>query len=108
MKLITDADLLLLKKVEKLIDVADKTDETKLDWENVELQEVMQRAIYNLKHGANYYRPVPSDDTKHTYCKCDKCNWEGSSKYLLGGGQIADTGDYDDSYCPVCGSTEID
>ena len=41
-------------------------------------------------------------------CKCNKCSWLGSSEEVDGGGQIADTGDYGDIYCPKCGSTDID
>jgi len=33
---------------------------------------------------------------------CPKCGWEGSSEHVEGGGQIADTGDYDDMFCPDC------
>jgi len=42
---------------------------------------------------------------KHPYypvlCQC--CGWLGSSGDCDGGGQIADTGDYGDFYCPKCG-----
>lgn len=37
--------------------------------------------------------------------QCEKCGFKGSSEEWEGGGQIADTGDYGDSYCPVCGAT---
>ena len=33
---------------------------------------------------------------------CPVCGWTGSSKDAAGGGAIADTGDYDDIYCPKC------
>lgn len=36
--------------------------------------------------------------------ECENCHFKGSSSEWTGGGQIADTGDYDDSYCPRCGS----
>lgn len=33
--------------------------------------------------------------------KCS-CGWRGLSEDCAGGGQIADTGDYDDPLCPKC------
>lgn len=45
---------------------------------------------------------------KHYWCKCEKCGWEDASENAIGGGQIADTGDYDEVYCPICGSTDLD
>ena len=41
----------------------------------------------------------------HCHVECGYCDWHGSSEYLLGGGQIADTGDYADGICPRCGCT---
>jgi hypothetical protein len=35
--------------------------------------------------------------------RCERCGFEGCSCDWDGGGQIADTGDYDDIYCPKCG-----
>lgn len=34
--------------------------------------------------------------------ECEKCGWEGLSRDCNGGGQIGDTGDYDDPRCPKC------
>lgn len=42
------------------------------------------------------------------WCKCEQCGWEDSSEYCDGGHAIADTGDYTDPLCPVCGSKDID
>jgi hypothetical protein len=42
------------------------------------------------------------------WCKCKRCGWEGSSELAGGGGQIADTGDYEDACCPKCYETNID
>lgn len=36
--------------------------------------------------------------------QCENCGFKASSQEWLGGGQIADTGDYGDGYCPVCGA----
>lgn len=44
---------------------------------------------------------------KYFMCKC-QCDWIGSSEYLDGGGQIGDTGDYADCYCPKCGNNADD
>lgn len=33
---------------------------------------------------------------------CPECKWSGLSRDCGGGGQIADTGDYDDPVCPEC------
>ena len=47
---------------------------------------------------------------KKTYwhAMCFNCGWSGSSKKTDGGGPIADTGDYDDLYCPTCGGDDIE
>lgn len=43
-----------------------------------------------------------SDQLKTSYpVKCF-CGWRGLSEECAGGGEIADTGDYDDPICPVC------
>lgn len=34
--------------------------------------------------------------------ECPTCGWIGNTGFADGGGQIADTGDYDDPICPVC------
>jgi len=55
------------------------------------------------------YNIISDEDIKNNYYPiiC-KCGWKGSSKDLDGGGQIADTGDYFDVYCPHCGTIEPD
>lgn len=55
-----------------------------------------------------FVKIVPDDDKKHYPSECTHCGWIGSSEQLHGGGQIADTGDYDDVYCPICGSRDLD
>lgn len=45
---------------------------------------------------------------KYFMCKCNGCGFICSSEFLDGGGQIADTGDYDDCYCQKCGSIDND
>ena len=73
-------------------------------WEYVEL---LDRMIRNLKIAPKSYKYAPEGTSFYTV-DCPKCGWWGSSELLDGGGQIADTGDYGDSYCPVCNSTELD
>lgn len=51
----------------------------------------------------------PFDTTgKWFNVECQECGWKGSSEFLDGGGQIADTGDYGDTYCPNCGQVDPD
>ena len=39
---------------------------------------------------------------------CNECGWESWSNLAEGGGQIADTGEYGDIYCPKCHSNQLD
>ena len=56
-----------------------------------------------------YCDASPEDIADNYYtAECSKCGWWGSSKLLYGGGAIADTGDYFDGTCPVCGNDDID
>lgn len=57
------------------------------------------------------YEGIHPDKGKTLYPKyfmvtCDNCGWIGSSGHLDGGEPIADTGDYNDCYCPSCGANE--
>ncbi len=53
--------------------------------------ELSKRAVYTNEEKEKYWEFV---------CKC---GFEGLSLFVLGGGQIADTGDYGNCYCPACG-----
>lgn len=77
--------------------------------EKADLVEAIDRIVGNLKIAPFCYRDAPKDDVDKGYytAECEKCDWWGNSKYLGGGGQLADSGDYDDCYCPVCGSKDI-
>jgi hypothetical protein len=58
---------------------------------------------------AELRKGVLADASSRYYnVKCKKCGWYGSTEFVGGGGQIADTGDYDDIFCPVCGSTDLE
>lgn len=48
-----------------------------------------------------------SDKNNYYFGECERCGWSGSSSVMAGGGQIADTGDYDDVRCPICYSFDI-
>jgi len=67
--------------------------------------------VYHPKKGqpTNFVGKVLNsiDKNNHWFAKCDKCGWMGSSGAMEGGGQIADTGDYDDVCCPKCRSKEL-
>lgn len=45
---------------------------------------------------------IDFDDKKYYPVFCTCCGWIGMSNQSEGGKQIADTGDYDDIYCPIC------
>jgi hypothetical protein len=60
--------------------------------------------------GKEWDRILVPDIEKSKYypAECSECGWLGSSSQLEGGGQLADTGDYDDVYCPKCWSNKIE
>jgi len=66
--------------------------------------ESIDLVLNNIINAPNYYTDNRDEDEKKIYyiAKCSSCGWWGSSKYLLGGEQIADTGDFNDCFCPVC------
>lgn len=75
-------------------------------YQMVKWQETIDRMVSNLVIAPLSYRD--NADPKFYTASCSICGWFGSSSLLDGGGQIADTGDYGDCYCPVCGNTNID
>lgn len=56
----------------------------------------IEKVLKSLQPDATYYM-----------CQCEKCGWMGMSYACAGGGQIADTGDYDDPLCPKCFSNRL-
>ena len=52
-------------------------------------------------------RIIPEDEKKYFPAECGRCGWIGSSADMGGGGQIGQSGDYFDIYCPCCGSIDI-
>ena len=105
--LIAEHDLENLYRIEKVLNSALWKEDSGLTLQDIDLIETIERVRHNLKNGANYYKRVPKSE-KHWYdAECDRCGWFGSSEYLLGGAPIADTGDYGDVYCPICGNSHI-
>lgn len=103
MNIITKEDLIVLSKVIPFLAKHEQTDETQIDWENVEMQNVIGKLIHNLENQEHYFKKLPESDTSDYYdAVCGNCGWFGSSQFLLGGAPIADTGDYSDVACPVC------
>lgn len=45
---------------------------------------------------------------KYWMARCEDCGWKGLTVDCSGFGQIADTGDYDDGYCPKCNNAVSD
>lgn len=93
----------------KDISSLDKTDGMGLDEDSIQKLELLHFIQHNLKYGAAYFKRISEADQEKSWynAECDKCGWFGSSQFLLGGGQIADTGDYGDVYCPICGNNNI-
>ena len=58
---------------------------------------------YTFMGGGQIMKQYTEDELRKWYpVKCTECNWKGLSRDCAGGLQIADTGDYDDIYCPRC------
>jgi hypothetical protein len=80
------------------------------NWDIANKMELIDRMVSNLQKAPFSYRLASAEDTHASYyiAICDKCGWWDSSKLLDGGGQIGDTGDYGDCFCPVCGNANTD
>jgi hypothetical protein len=87
-----------------LYGIKDFINRNKGEWHEVDkMHEAIDRAVFNLEHGLNYYKILPESEKQWYDADCGHCGWKGSSQYLWGGGALADTGDFGDCYCPVCG-----
>ncbi|PHJ51081.1 hypothetical protein VF06_37805 [Nostoc linckia z4] len=108
MRLITEAHLTVLNELLK--EVSSKHHSVKSDEEHYKIDgqiEALYHAMHNLQFGHKYFEKLPDNERHWFDAECEKCGWFGSSEYLMGGGAIADTGDYDDCRCPVCNSLSV-
>lgn len=107
--MIAKQDLENIEKIKELLKPDDAEDNT-IDWDKVMLIDTLDRVVNNLRIAHVSYCPASTEDIANRYytAECNVCGWWGSSKLLDGGGQIADTGDYGDCYCPVCGDDNVD
>lgn len=119
--MITEQDILTIKKLQKFLnnlatnpietsnDLEGDWGKVNVDWEKVNWIELLDKLVYNLQIAPFSYREISDEDKIDNYftAECNECGWFGSSKHLLGGYQIADTGDYGDCFCPVCGNKDI-
>lgn len=73
-------------------------------------EELLQQFKPEEKEGIDKEEETITVEVTDNYypVQCQTCGWLGSSGNLDGGGQIADTGDYGDCYCPVCGQVDPD
>jgi hypothetical protein len=61
---------------------------------------------FSVERGEDEFEVI--DSHKWFLSECEDCGWQGSSEKLLGGGALADTGDYGDCYCPKCESRKVE
>lgn len=106
--MITKEDVETVERIKKLIGSEMLISETEVDWEKVEMIETLDKMVKNLKIAPQSYKKGAEKDSKYYNAQCPKCGWFGSSMLLDGGGQIADSGDYSDAGCPVCGNIYLD
>lgn len=102
--MITENDI---KEVENIKQMLNEKLNLEFSWEVANKIECLDRLVKNLRIAPVSFRFCPPESNFYT-AECDKCGWWGSSELLDGGGQIADTGDYGDFYCPVCGNSDLD
>ena len=113
LSMISQTEKELVKSIQKLLEKEAVKEINQIfapccfEWQFIEL---LDNLVKRLEIAPHSYRPCSEEDSKKNFytAKCDKCGWWGSSKLLEGGGQIADTGDYSDCYCPVCGNNSIE
>jgi hypothetical protein len=104
--MITAEDIKQVEEIQKILENYNiNAPYGEIDWSTTAKIDLLDKMAHNLQIAKHSYRPASDEDVKNSFftAQCDKCGWWGSSKLLLGGGQIADTGDYGNTYCPVCG-----
>lgn len=98
-----------MKTSKKYIDeTSEGGTEGEIDWVKIHWVEVLDKLKNNLEIAPFCYKEVSEEDKKERYFTAEcNCGWWGSSKFLNGGHPIADTGDYSEVTCPVCGNWDI-
>jgi len=105
--MITEDDIKQVNEIKEILSAINQKIEYKFNWEIVNKIDCLDRLVKNLKIAPLSFKFCPPGGQFYT-AECKKCGWWGSSELLDGGGQIADTGDYGDCYCPVCGNSNLD
>jgi hypothetical protein len=100
------------EKVKAIIKFIDKdifTENQGVDWEKASWIEALKTMVECLKIAPESYKECSEEDTANYFytAECEVCGWWGSSKFLNGGGAIADTGDHFECTCPVCDSMDV-
>jgi hypothetical protein len=100
------------EKVKAIIEFIDRhtsLEEGKVDWEKVRWIDTLNTMVACLKIAPESYKECNEEDTANYFytAECGVCGWWGSSKFLNGGGAIADTGDHFECTCPVCDSMDV-
>ncbi|WP_206186968.1 hypothetical protein [Yersinia massiliensis] len=74
------------------------------------IEELKSKKPENLKSRSSVLADYVTDDNTGGYfvVECENCGEVFPSQKLGGGGAIADTGDYDDAYCPHCNAVDPD
>lgn len=104
--MITQIDIEQVEEVKRILN--QKLME-QFDWNKEKIMnqiDCLCRLVDNLKIAPLSYKEA--DPSTNYYTVECKCGWWGSSEFLGGGGQIADTGDFGDCFCPVCGNKDLD
>ncbi|WP_208759811.1 hypothetical protein [Yersinia mollaretii] len=74
------------------------------------IEELKAKKPEDLKSRSSVLADYVTDDNTGGYfvVECENCGEVFPSQKLGGGGAIADTGDYDDAYCPHCNAVDPD
>ena len=107
--MITEHTEKMAREIIKYLDKQVMLSETNVDWIKIHWIECIDRMINCLKIAPESYKDISKEDIEDRFylSECESCGWWGSSKFLDGGGAIADMGDHFDCNCPVCGSVNI-
>jgi len=101
--MITDIDIQQIKEIKQML--TEKWS-VNFDLKTANQIDCLDKLVKNLKIAPLSYKFCSPESNFYTV-ECE-CGWWGSSELLDGGGQIADTGDFGDCYCPVCGNSNLD